>query len=223
MIALQKKLVASAGADGMVFGCEQPAATPYVPYLPYSDVRPMPGLMFFGRPVPGSAFVFHEWMCNFTGNQCGMTKHMDAFWRWMSGFHNGDMFSLVLSDGGEVVCGWPSLWNEPFPERDGLIPVLKELDAIRKRHPSFLLEGKMIRPFVACESRPVEVEYEGWGKGKVQTHEVLTSFWENAKGERIGFASNWRQEPSELKITHADGRVETRTLAPLETITLAAK
>ena len=222
MIALQKKLVASAGADGMVFGCEQTAATPYVPYLPYSDVRPMPGLMFFGRPVPGSAFVFHEWMCNFTGNQCGMTKHMDAFWRWMSGFHNGDMFSLVLSDGGEVVCGWPSLWNEPFPERDGLIPVLKELNAIRKRHPSFLLEGKMIRPFVACESRPAEVEYEGWGKGKVKTHEVLTSFWENAKGERIGFASNWRQEPSELKITHADGRVETRTLAPLETVELNA-
>jgi hypothetical protein len=40
------------------------------------------------------------------------------------------------------------------------------------------------------------------------------------KGERIGFASNWRREPSELKITHADGRVETRTLAPLETIEL---
>ena len=80
----------------------------------------------------------------------------------------------------------------------------------------------MIRPFVACESRPAEVEYEGWGKGKVKTHEVLTSFWENAKGERIGFASNWRREPSELKIVHADGRTETRLLAPLETVVLKA-
>ena len=50
---------------------------------------------------------------------------------------------------------------------------------------------------------------------------MLTSFWENAKGERIGFASNWRREPSELRITYADGRAETRRLAPLETIEIA--
>ena len=219
MVALQKRLVEN--GNGMVFGCEQTAATPYVPYLPYSDVRPMPGLMRFGRPVPGSAFVFHEWMCNFTGNQCGMTKRMDAYWRWMSGFHNGDMFSLVLNDGGEVVCGWPSPWsNGPLPERDGLVSVLKELNATRKKYHSFLLEGRMIRPFVKCESQSAVVDYEGWQSGSVETTEVLTSFWENEKGERIGFASNWRREPSELKITHADGRVETRTLAPLATIEL---
>jgi hypothetical protein len=51
----------------------------------------------------------------------------------------------------------------------------------------------------------------------------LTSFWENAAGERIGFASNWRREPADLKITRANGRVETRTLAPLETIELSAE
>ena len=65
------------------------------------------------------------------------------------------------------------------------------------------------------------VKFEGWRSGTVETAEVLTSFWENAKGERIGFVSNWRREPSELTITHADGRVEKRTLAPLETIELA--
>ena len=41
------------------------------------------------------------------------------------------------------------------------------------------------------------------------------------KGERIGFASNWRREPSELRITYADGRAETRRLAPLEVIEIA--
>ena len=222
MVSLQKQLVAA--GNGMVFGCEQTAATPYVPTLPYSDARPMPGLMYFGRPVSGSSFVFHEWMCNFTGNQCGLTKRMDAFWRWMSGFHNGDMFSLVLNDSGEVVCGWASPWsNGPLPERDGLVSVLRELNAIRKKYPSFLLEGKMIRPFAQCESRSAKVDYVGWESGSVDTTEVLTSFWENEKGERIGFASNWRREPSELAITYADGRVETRTLAPLETIEINPK
>ena len=51
----------------------------------------------------------------------------------------------------------------------------------------------------------------------------MERFWENARGERIGFASNWRREPSELKITYSDGRVETRTLAPLETIEIKPK
>ena len=222
MVALQKRMVAA--GKGMILGCEQSAATPFVPYLPYSDVRAMPGLMFFGRPVPGSAFVFHEWMCNFTGNQCGMINSMDAYWRWMSGFHNGDMFSLVLNDSGEIVCGWPAPWrNGPLPERDGLVSVLKKLNAIRKKYPSFLLEGKMIRPFVTCESRIASVNFDGWTRGKVETTEILTSFWENAKGERIGFASNWRREPSELKITYPNGRTQTRILAPLETIELKAE
>ena len=39
---------------------------------------------------------------------------------------------------------------------------------------------------------------------------------------RIGFASNWRREPSVLKITRQDGRVEAHTLAPLETSGLFA-
>ena len=220
MSALQKRLVAA--GNGMVFGCEQTAATPYVPNLPYSDVRPMPGLMFFGRPVPGSAFVFHEWMCNFTGNQCG-TRRMDPFWRWANGFVNGDMFSFVLGDNDEIVQGWQSFWKDDFPEREELISFVKRLNDIRKKHPSFLLEGRMVKPFLKCESRPATVKFEGWRSGTVETTEVLTSFWENAKGERIGFASNWRSEPSELKITHTDGRVETRSLAPLETIELKAE
>ena len=219
MLSLQKRLVEKEGQCGMVFGCEQTAATPYVPTLPYSDVRPMPGLMFFGRPVPGSAFVFHEWMCNFTGNQCGM-RHMDPFWRWASGFVNGDMFSFVLGDNDEIVSGWPWPWKDDFPERGELVPFVKRLNDIRKKHPSFLLEGRMIRPFLKCESRLATVKFEGWVSGTVETTEVLTSFWENDKGKRIGFASNWRREPSELKITHADGRIETRTLAPLEVIEL---
>ena len=220
MLALQRRLAAAEGDGGMGFGCEAAAATPYVPTLSYNDVRPIPGLMRFGRPVPGTAFVFHEWMCNFTGNQCGMTKRMDAFWRWMSGFHNGDMFSLVLNDKGEVVSGWDYFRNEQYPEKEGLIPVLKELNAIRKKYPAFLLEGRMIRPFFKCESCPAKVDFRGRQHGTLETTEVLTSFWENAKGERIGFASNWRQEPSDLKITHADGRVEVRRLAPHETIEL---
>ena len=79
----------------------------------------------------------------------------------------------------------------------------------------------MIRPVLKCESRFVTLPFTLWGvKSSIEVQEVLTSFWENAKGEQIGFASNWRTQPSNITITHLDGRVETRTLAPLETIEL---
>ena len=63
--------------------------------------------------------------------------------------------------------------------------------------------------------------YHCWGEeGMVEVESVVVSFWENSKGERIGFATNWRREPTDLKIAHADGQTETRRLAPLETIEL---
>ena len=222
MSTLQKRLVASAGSHGMALGCESAAATPYVPSLFYNDARSMIGFRF-GRPVPGLAFVFHEWQCNFSGNQCGISE-CDPFWRWMYSFHNGDMLSLILGADDGLVEAWCRPWREKFPEQGALVPLVRRLNAIRKKDPSFLLEGRMIRPFVACESRPAKVRYCLWGgTGEVETKEVFTSFWENAKGERVGFASNWRREPSELKITYSDGRVETRTLAPLETIEIKPK
>ena len=82
----------------------------------------------------------------------------------------------------------------------------------------------MVKPFAKCESRPVRMVYTCWGKtGEVEIASVVGSFWEDAKGERIGFATNWRREPSDLNVTHADGQVEMRRLAPLETIELTSK
>ena len=219
MSALQKRLVASAGRHGMTLGCEAAAATPYVPNLFYNDSRSMVD-MVYGRPVHGLSFVFHEWACNFSGNMCGSTD-CDPFWRWQYSFHSGDMFSLILGADDGLVTAWCHPWSEKFPEQEALVPLVRRLNDIRKKYTSFLLEGWMIRPFVKCESRPAKVGYALWGtKGTVETTEVLTSFWENAKGERIGFASNWRQEPSDLTLTYPDGRVEKRRLAPLEAIEL---
>ena len=79
----------------------------------------------------------------------------------------------------------------------------------------------MIKPFIRCESRPTRLLVSKERRQySPEVSEVFVSFWENAKGERIGFATNWRREPSDLKITRSDGQTETRRLAPLETIEL---
>lgn len=222
MVALQKRLCASSALHGMVIGCEGAAATPYIPYLFYNDSRPMVSL-HFGQPVPGVSFVFHEWQCNFSGNMCGV-EECDPFWRWMYCFHNGDMLSLVLGADDGLAKAWCRPWSEGFSEQEKLVSLVRRMNSLRKKYPSFLLEGRMVRPFAKCESRLVEIPCRVWGKNRtIEAREVITSFWENAKGERIGFASNWRREPSELRITRSGGRVETHILAPLEVIELSAE
>ena len=218
MSTLQRRLATTAEQHKMTLGCEAAAATPYVPNLFYNDARSTI-VLSYGRPVHGTAFVFHEWSCNFSGNMCASGG--DPFWRWQYCFHNGDMLSLVLGDNDGLATGWCQSWKDEFPEQEALVKLVRRQNDLRKQYSSFLLEGRMIRPFLKCESRPAKAECtQWWQRQTIETTEVLTSFWENEKGERIGFASNWRREPSELKITHADGRVETRTLAPLETIEL---
>ncbi len=224
MVSLQKRVVADAGCEGMLLGCEASAATPYVPQLFYNDARFTWAFWRCGiggaRPVHGSAFVFHEWSCNFSGNMCA-SHDIDPFYRWSYAFHNGDMLSLILGRDNGLVVGWGKPWGEEFPEQRALVSLIRRFNALRKKHPSFLLEGKMVKPFVRCKSRPAKLLVsEETYEYSPDVPEVFVSFWENEKGERIGFATNWRREPSDLRITHADGQTGTRRLAPLETIEL---
>ena len=78
----------------------------------------------------------------------------------------------------------------------------------------------MVKPFLACASRSAKLRVTQKTAMSVEVPEVIVSFWENAKGARLGFATNWRHEPSELKISSTDGQTEIRRLAPLETIEL---
>ena len=136
--------------SAMLLGCEASAATPYVPNLFFNDSREGSGAAF-GRPVPGVPFVFHEWMCNFSGNQGGHT--CDPFYRWTRAFHCGDMMALVLGRDGRLTTAWGVPWDEAaVADEEALVRLVRDFCALRRRHPEFLLEGRMILPFVACAS-----------------------------------------------------------------------
>lgn len=223
MVSLQRKVSAAAALDGMLLGCEASAATPYVPQLFYNDSRFVWAFRRAGegggRPVSGSAFVFHEWSCNFSGNM-SLGKYIDPFYRWSYSFHNGDMLALILGSDNGLAAAWGRSWDEEFHEQEVLVSLVRRLNGLRKKHPAFLLEGKMIKPYLTCSSHRARLCIREDPCVSVDVPQVLVSFWENAKGERIGFATNWRKEPSEFKVGRSDGQVETRLLAPLETIEL---
>ena len=221
MVSLQKKVSAAAALDGMLLGCEATAATPYVPQLFYNDSRSVwafrKGGIGGSRPVFGSAFVFHEWSCNFSGNMC-LGRFVDPFYRWTYSFHNGDMLALILGPNDGLAIGWGIPWDEGFKKQDLLVSLVRRLNAIRKKYPSFLLEGRMIKPFLTCSSKSSVLRVYEEPHVSVEVPNVFVSFWENAKGERIGFATNWCMEPSELKMLRPDGSEKVVHLAPLETI-----
>ena len=192
MLALQRRLLDETARAGsaMLLGCEASAATPYVPNLFFNDSREGSGAAF-GRPVPGVPFVFHEWM-------------------W-----------LVLGRDGRLATAWGVPWDDAaVADEEALVRLVRDFCALRRRHPEFLLEGRMTLSFVKCASPATRIEEAG------RTHEapdILTSFWEDAAGHRLGFATNWTEKPVPLELSWPDGTRETRLLASRETLVLSPR
>ena len=128
------------------------------------------------------------------------------------------MLALILGPNDGLAIGWGIPWDEGFKKQDLLVSLVGRLNAIRKKYPSFLLEGRMIKPFLTCSSKSSVLRVYEEPHASVEVPNVFVSFWENAKGERIGFETNWCMEPSELKMLCPDGSEKVVHLAPLETI-----
>ncbi len=213
MKTLQGEMLAGIRSLGskMTLGCEGAAAHPFVKELFFNDARSFFSRRY-GRAVPGLAYVFHEWMCNFSGNQVAVRA--DANFRWSYCFHNGDMLSVVLGPDGKLVNAWAIPWEEELPNQDDLIHLVATMNAFRVKYPQFLLKGRMERSPYRIECREVQVE------GMPQFYrypEVLSSYWRDAAGNRLGLVTNWQCEPVTVQVFYADGRKRALTLEPLET------
>ena len=214
MLTLQNEMIANARAIGskMTIGCEGAAATPFVKNLFFNDSR-----SFFarrhGRAVPGLSFVFHEWMCNFSGNQVAVKT--DEHFRWSYAFHCGDMLSVVLGPNGKLVTAWAVPWSEPIPDQEKLIGLVHSLNALRRRYPEFLLNGRMIRPPFEIRTKAAKIIGDSY---EHEYGEVLWSYWQDAAGRTKGFATNWQKHPSVIQFIKKGDRAITRTIAPLQTI-----
>lgn len=213
MVWLQEEMVAASRAAGkdMVFGCEAAAATPFIRTLPFNDARSFFARKY-GRAVPGLSFVFHEWMSNFSGNQCGCRS--DPFFRMAYSFHCGDMMSVVLGPDGKIVTSWTTPWTDPLPDQAAMTKMVRDLNGLRKRHAGHLYDGRMIRPFADVRTA---LATDGDPSFAREYPCVLSSFWEDDAGVRLGFLTNWRDEPASATLVFADGRTESLTLSARET------
>lgn len=215
MVSLQNDMIAASRAAGrdMVFGCEAVAATPFVRTLPFNDARSFVARQY-GRSVPGLSFVFHEWMCNFSGNQASCRS--DPYFRMAYSFHCGDMMSVVLGAEGRLINSWITPWSEAAPDQNKMIAMVRSLNDLRRKYPSFLYDGRMTLPFAEVTS---EMASDGDRSRARDYPSVLSSFWEDETGAKIGFLTNWRDVPVKATVVR-NGRHEDRLLESHETVVL---
>lgn len=188
MIRIYKRVIEDLKAAGskMIIGCEGGAAEPFVPYLPFSDLR-YEMAFFFGKPVPAYAYMFHEYLNNFMGNQnlihgiFDLKKNPDCvLFRMGYSFVAGDLLTISLADKGEASWGWNVSWDDEMPRQEPIIEIMKNLNVWRKAYKDFLHTGKMLKAL------PLE------GVGTFATHLVngdvveypslLTARWESQDG-----------------------------------------
>lgn len=173
-------------APAMLFGCESAAAEPFIGNLRFSDNR-FELNYFTGRPVPLYAYIYHEYLRNFMGNQvCGDLRgdHETLCHRIGYSFAAGDCLTLVLSPDGRIQSYWGERDLSSLPDRDKVLTFIRNLTRFyREVGKPYLFAGRMIPALpVECETR----DFIGnWGTRPFSLPVLHSTAWEAADGSRM--------------------------------------
>ena len=191
-----------AGSD-MVLGCEGAAAEPFLEKLPINDLR-FNVSFYFGKPVPAYAYLFHEYINNFMGNQVTTARNLDLsanphclLFRLAYSFAAGDMATVILGDEGKISWGWGVPWDASYPDQENAFTLIRNANYWRREKKEFLRWGKMIK----------EKPLSGVGKffirhpsGKeFEYPSLLTTRWRSPEGKEAQFVINFLPEPQRFR------------------------
>ncbi len=178
-------------AGKMILGCESAAAEPFIGNLLLSDNRYELNY-FIGRPVPFYAFVYHEYVRNFMGNQvsCPLEESDETFnYRLGYSFAAGDCMTLVLTPSGGIMSNWGMRDFSHLPNRETVLSFAANLTAFYRGGASkYLFNGRMIPlPDVKCANVSFHCRYV---ERTAILPEVICTAWEASDGEKALIAVN---------------------------------
>ncbi len=220
--------------EKVVLGCESAAAETYIPYLRLSDNRFNLNL-HCARPVPLYAYLYHEYVNNFSGNSVNSHLMTDVkrtpdvfFYRMAYSFAAGDLMTLIINENGDIVWNWCLKEFDVLPDRERTLSFVRDATMLRRTFgKKFLVYGKMVKPCaVTCENiavyKPFFPDYA------TDYPKIVTTAWE-ADGEKMQLLINYTAEETSASITLTQDAVrydvngkELGTLAAGErTLTLA--
>ncbi len=196
-------------AGKTLFGCESAAAQSYIPYLLFSDNR-FNIAYYIGKPVPAYAYVYHEYVNNFLGNQVcvdwtvDLDKSPESFFERMAySFTAGDMLTVVITENGEIDWNWGKKDKARIlPDQRQVENFVKNLNGWRTgKGKKYLHTGKMVKPLaVECET------YQIWRTtvGCATVPRIHTGAFVSADGDFGQFLVNYSATPQDC-IVETDG------------------
>ena len=184
-------------AGETLLGCESAAAEPFVGDLLFSDNR-FELNYHIGIPVPFYAYVYHEYVRNFMGNQvcCPFLPSEDTLrYRLAYSFSIGDCMTLVLTPDGELMSNWGMKDFSVLPDKEKTFKLIANLSHFYKeKAKNYLYDGKMVAaPSVECETLTYTANTPG---GSVSLPAVLSSAWDRGDGKRALILVN----PSDVEV-----------------------
>jgi len=187
-----------------VIGCEGAAGEPFRPYLLMNDNRNYLNL-HAGTPVPAYAFVNHEYVVNFMGNQNATHVFVDIkrsplnlHQRVAMSFVAGDLLTGILKGGGKLCWEWSGDWDAEGPDHDAVITLMRNLNAWRRfGGKPYLAWGRMLKPFSVEGTR--DIPFITPRDQRISMPSLLTSRWLHG-GRTAQFLVNYTDTPQEVRV-----------------------
>lgn len=188
-----------------LIGCESAAAEGFIPYLLFSDNRFNLNLNI-GTPVPAYAFVYHEYLNNFMGNQVGVswTVKLDKnpynyLQRLAHSFCAGDLMTIVIDDQGEIITSWGASWDEEKPNQSDIRTLIRNLSAWRKGvSKDYLIEGRMLKPLAVDGLKNIPMVTTT--NKTINFHSVFMSNWQLENGSKAQVFVNYLPYKQEISL-----------------------
>ena len=196
MQAILKK--AHETAPNMLFGCESAAGEPYLPYLLLSDNRFNLGWLY-GKPIPIFAYLYHEYLINFMGNQvCAASTFQpdpeSLCYRLAYSFTAGDMLTLILTDDGRITQAWGDRQFDLLPDEEQTLTLLRNLASLRQGSArKYLFGSQMLKPH-SLKNVPQRIFKMQGKRGNLPAPCVLASRWQAKDGSIAQILVNWSRE-----------------------------
>ena len=178
-------------APDMLFGCESAAAEPFIGNIAFSDNRFELNYML-GKPVPMYAYIYHEYVRNFMGNQvcCPFNSDIDTLrYRIAYSFSIGDSMTLVLAPDGKLMTNWGTRDFEHSPDKEKALALISNLTTLyASKAKDYLCKGRMIVGYpVECATLSYECDYP---KRTVVLPKIISSAWQLPSGKRVQILVN---------------------------------
>ena len=163
----------------MLLGCESAAAEAYMGNLLLSDNRYELN-WHIGEPVPLYAYLYHEYLRNFMGNQvcCAFTNEADTMCaRLAYSFVAGDCMTIVMTPDGNLMNNWGCHDFSNLPDKERALTFIANMNRFYKEQAKdYLYAGKMCKPNeYICET----VSYPAAKGRMIEMPAVLSTAWEH--------------------------------------------